>query len=72
MAVVVNLGCGGKTHPACINIDRSVPARLKRSLIGRATGPLVVGSRRLEQLRALDGNIVFHDLRRGIPSTTRQ
>jgi SAM-dependent methyltransferase len=67
MTIVVNLGCGNKTHPDCLNFDWSIYARVKRNPIGRRLAPLVFNGVRLKQYEALDDHVVVHDLRTGIP-----
>lgn len=67
MTIVVNLGCGTKTHPSCVNIDWSIYARVKRNPIGRVLAPLAFSGPRLAQFNDLDSNVVVHDLRKGIP-----
>jgi len=69
MQSLLNLGCGFKTsgNPAVINIDWSLYLRLAklplpRSVISRCLGPV-----RAKNLASVDGNILLHDLRRGIP-----
>lgn len=65
--IVLNLGCGSRTSERCINIDWSWPIRLKASPVGRRLAPLVVGGERLASFDALAGDLVVHDLRKGIP-----
>ena len=67
MATIVNLGCGNKTHPACVNIDWSIYARIKRNPIARRAAPLVFNGIRLKQFQGLDESVIVHDLRKGIP-----
>ena len=67
MTIIVNLGCGNKTHPRCLNYDWSIYARLKRNPVGRRLAPVVFNGARLAQYEALSENVVVHDLRRGIP-----
>lgn len=67
MTTVVNLGCGNKTHPDCLNFDWSIYARIKRNPIGRRLAPFVFNGVRLQQYEALDDGVVVHDLRKGIP-----
>ncbi|MEJ7783661.1 MAG: methyltransferase domain-containing protein [Solirubrobacteraceae bacterium] len=67
MPTIVNLGCGTKTHPSCVNIDWSIYARIKRNPVGRRVAPLVFNGVRLQQFQSLDDNVVVHDLRKGIP-----
>jgi len=71
MTTVVNLGCGSKTHPDCLNYDWSIYARIKRNAVGRRLAPIVFNGVRLEQFHALDDNVVVHDLRTGIPLEDR-
>jgi SAM-dependent methyltransferase len=63
----VNLGCGTKTHPACINIDWSIYARLGRNTVAQRIAPVALRGARLERLRSLDASVIVHDLRKGIP-----
>lgn len=64
---ILNLGCGNKTHPACINVDWSIYARIKRNPLARLAAPVLFNGIRLEQFRGLADNVVVHDLRKGIP-----
>jgi len=66
-AVVLNLGCGSRTSPACVNIDWSPYLRLKRSRVGSLVAPLVLRGERRQRFAALADNVVVHDLRRPIP-----
>lgn len=66
--VVLNLGCGTRTSPACVNIDWSIYLRLKRSRVGPKIAPLILPGERLERFRNLDSRVIVHDLRRGIPA----
>jgi SAM-dependent methyltransferase len=61
--VILNLGCGAKTSTLCVNIDWSMLLRLKRWRVGWLGGPA-----RRRAIDALEGEIVVHDLRRGIPA----
>jgi SAM-dependent methyltransferase len=67
VTIIVNLGCGNKTHPDCVNIDWSIYARIKRNPVARRVAPIVFNGTRLEQFDALADNVVVHDLRKGIP-----
>lgn len=67
MGIIVNLGCGNKTHPDCVNIDWSIYARIKRNPVGRRIAPVIFNGVRLAQFSCLDDNVVVHDLRKGIP-----
>ena len=66
MTTIVNLGCGNRTHPACLNYDWSIYARIRRSPLGRRLAPLILTGVRLKQYQSLD-DVVVHDLRKGIP-----
>ena len=64
---VLNLGCGYQTSARCINIDWSLPIRLKGSPVGRMLAPVVVTGERREAYDAMTGDVMRHDLRKGIP-----
>jgi SAM-dependent methyltransferase len=64
---ILNLGCGTRTSVAAVNIDWSPYLRVHQSRLGRKLAPLVLRGTRLEAFRALDSEIVVHDLRKGIP-----
>ena len=66
-AVILNLGCGSRTSPWCVNIDWSPYLRLKRSRVGSMVAPVLLRGERRERFAALAGNVVVHDLRRPIP-----
>lgn len=65
--LVLNLGCGYQTSDRCINIDWSIPVRLKGSRIGRRVAPLLLTGDRLAGFEELSDNVMRHDLRKGIP-----
>lgn len=65
--IVLNLGCGYQTSARCINIDWSVPVRLKGSRVGRRLAPIVLQGERRAAYDAMEGTVVRRDLRRGIP-----
>jgi SAM-dependent methyltransferase len=64
---VLNLGCGYQTSERCTNIDWSVPIRLKGSRVGRRVAPLVLDGERRRAYDAIAGEVMRHDLRKGIP-----
>lgn len=64
---VLNLGCGYQTSARCINIDWSLPVRLKGSRVGRLVAPLVVTGDRKVAYDAMDDAVLRHNLRKGIP-----
>jgi SAM-dependent methyltransferase len=65
---ILNLGCGTRTSPRCVNIDWSIYLRLKRSRLGDPLARALLRGERLQRYRALEGEIVVHDLRKGIPA----
>lgn len=65
--LVLNLGCGYQTSERCTNIDWSVPIRLKGSALGRKLAPLVLDGERKRAYDAISGEVLRHDLRKGIP-----
>ena len=65
--LVLNLGCGSRTSPNCVNIDWSPYLRLKRSRLGSRVAPVVLRGDRKQRFVALDGDIMVHDLRRRLP-----
>jgi SAM-dependent methyltransferase len=65
--VVLNLGCGYRTSSRCINIDWSLPVRLKGSAVGRRIAPLLLQGERLSAYQQMSGTVMRHDLRKGIP-----
>lgn len=66
--ITLNLGCGSRTSERCINIDWSLPVRLKASRLGSHLAPLVVRGGRRDAYDSLRGTLVPHDLRKGIPA----
>ena len=67
---ILNLGCGTRTSTAAVNIDWAPPLRLKASRAGRVVAPLVVRGARRELYDAMAGELLPHDLRKGIPFAT--
>ena len=64
---ILNLGCGTRTSAAAVNIDWALPLRLKSSRLGRRIAPLIVTGARRELFDSMAGELIPHDLRRGIP-----
>jgi len=64
---VLNLGCGWQTSDRCINIDWSLPVRLKASRVGRLAAPLVLNPTQRAAFRRMSSQVQGHDLRKGIP-----
>jgi len=66
---VVNLGCGDKvgTHPDVVNVDWSIYLRFRTNPLLAWLPPLVLDAKRRERYLSLPGNIVAHDLTRGLP-----
>lgn len=65
--IVLNLGCGYRTSARCVNIDWSLPVRMRGSRLGRLAAPLVLSGERRRLYDALEGEVRRHDLRQGIP-----
>jgi SAM-dependent methyltransferase len=66
--VVLNLGCGSRTSPLCVNIDWSPYLRLKQSRVGTALALTMLRGERRRRFLALEGTVVVHDLRRPLPA----
>jgi SAM-dependent methyltransferase len=64
---VLNLGCGYMTSDRCINIDWSLPVRLRGSRVGRRLAPMILTGDRRKAYDAMQGEVMSHDLRKGIP-----
>lgn len=64
---VLNLGCGYATSDRCVNIDWSLPVRLRGSRVGRRLAPLILTGERRKAYDAMQGAVMRHDLRKGIP-----
>jgi SAM-dependent methyltransferase len=62
MTVVLNLGCGVRAHPDCVNIDWSIHLRLRKWHLHRLAGD------RAASVAALPDTIVVHNLAKGIPA----
>lgn len=65
--LVLNLGCGSRTSPLCVNIDWSPYLRLRRSPAGSTLARLILRGQRRERFEALADDVVVHDLRRPLP-----
>lgn len=64
---ILNLGCGTKTSPYATNIDFSIYQRLRRSPLGKVVAVLALRGERRAQFESMHGDVLVHDLRRGIP-----
>src|SRR4051812_31663369 len=65
---ILNLGCGVKTSPLCINIDWSLWIRISRNpLLKRLAEMALDDSRRTKLTKLADKPIMAHDLKKGIP-----
>ncbi len=66
--MILNLGCGSRTSPHCVNVDWSPYLRLKRSPVGSKLAPAMLRGERRKRFEELDEDVVVHDLRKGIPA----
>jgi SAM-dependent methyltransferase len=66
-SIILNLGCGARTSPACINIDNSIHLSIARNPFFLRLARLTLSAERIKHLDALNNNIVNHDLRKGLP-----
>lgn len=66
---LVNLGCGMKTSSAegVVNLDNSILLRLRTTWWLRPIAPLILNGKRLQALKHLPSNLLYHDLTRGLP-----
>lgn len=67
MPMILNLGCGAKTSPACVNIDRNIHLRIARNPVLFQLALWTLSEQRKRHLRNLKTNILMFDLRKGIP-----
>ncbi|HET8644736.1 MAG TPA: methyltransferase domain-containing protein [Vicinamibacteria bacterium] len=65
--IVLNLGCGIRTSPRCVNVDWSLYLALRRSRLLTALAGRVLDAPRRQHLARIDGATVLHDLRRPLP-----
>lgn len=65
--LVLNLGCGYRTSSRCVNIDWSLPVRVKSSAVGRRVAPMLLRGERRAAYDEMAGEVRPHDLRKGIP-----
>ncbi len=64
---ILNLGCGTRTSAQTINIDWSPQVRIKSSKMGDKVAKRLLSGERLDNYNAIEGNLMVHDLRKGIP-----
>ncbi len=64
---LLNLGAGDNQSRVGLNIDSSVPYRLHALGLTHWIPKALIGRHRIDRLRALEGPMRHHDLRRGIP-----
>lgn len=67
-ATILNLGCGTKTSPEMLNVDWSIYQRLQSSRAGKAVTPILLRGERRRRFDEMRGDVIVHDLRRGIPA----
>ncbi len=67
LPLILNLGCGQKTSPYCTNIDWSIHLIIKKSPLLNKLAGFFLSDHRKKLLENIDGEILVHDLSRGIP-----
>jgi len=65
--MILNLGCGARTSPRCVNIDRSIHMRIGRNPALLWLARLALNPDRIKHIEAVTANAVVHDLAKGIP-----
>lgn len=67
--LILNLGSGTRTtdHPEVVNIDWSLNIRIKQSRLLRLVVTPLLDARRRARLQQMAGNLLAHDLSKGIP-----
>ena len=68
--LILNLGCGTKTSPRCVNIDNSPLLRLKKNPWLRVVATPFLSQAQRQRLSQFPDGIVLHDLRHGVPAAT--
>jgi SAM-dependent methyltransferase len=68
--LILNLGSGTRTSPEAVNVDWSIHQRLRASRTGRVAAALVLRGERRHRFDAMSGEVLVHDLRRGVPFDT--
>ncbi len=65
---ILNLGCGTKVSPQCVNIDWSIYIRVAKNPVFYRIARMVLTEKRVAALESIRANaMVAHDLTRGIP-----
>jgi len=66
---ILNLGCGSKVSPMCVNIDWSIYLRLSRNPVAYWAARRVLNQSRLQAIEDVRANVnvMVYDLRKGIP-----
>jgi len=67
--LILNLGSGTRTanHPEVVNVDWSLNIRIKKSRLLRLIVTPLLDARRRARLDQMAGNLLAHDLSKGIP-----
>jgi SAM-dependent methyltransferase len=68
--IILNLGCGTKTSEQCINVDFSMYMILRQNTWALPLVRPIIGSDRVERIRAMRGTMVRQNLKNGIPFTS--
>lgn len=65
--VILNLGCGTKTSEHCINVDYSMYMILRQNAWAIPLAAPIIGSDRVERIKAMRGTMVRQNLKNGMP-----
>lgn len=65
-SLILNLGCGTRTSPRCVNIDWS-SYTLLRGGAAKWLAPLLLTGERMEKFGSVNADVHRHNLKRGIP-----
>lgn len=65
--VILNLGCGTRTSEQCINVDFSMYMILRQNAWALPLVEPIIGSDRVERIKAMRGTMVRQNLKKGIP-----
>jgi SAM-dependent methyltransferase len=69
-AVILNLGCGTKTSEHCVNVDYSMYMILRQNAWALPLVGPIIGTDRVERIKAMRGTMVRQNLKSGLPFAT--